>query len=217
MFFGKNREFIDEVHRFVEICGVGVEDFINTFHYYISNGIDGEFLYGVEKVKKLESDADEQLNKIRTLLYGKFLLPEAREDIAILMGRFDDIIDDAMHTLKFIQTRNLKPIKCEEIKKQYVVLLNGVSDCFDKCAKATKMVFGASNDEEIKRLAEDVGRYESLCDDAEDEIIQMIFSNEHATLEKILQTELAERCSSIADSCEHAVSAVNIINLKRVL
>lgn len=217
MILGKNRELLDEINRFIEICSVGIEDFTTAFHHYIANGIDGEFKYSVEKVKKYESDADQQLYKIKNLLYGKFLLPEAREDIAILLGRFDDIIDDAMHTLKFVLTRNLSPIKNETITEQYVVMLNALSDCFSKTAEAARMVFGPQKTNDLKNLTEEAGDFETVCDDAEDKIVTEIFSTKAHDLEKLLHAKLAERVSSIADSCEHTASSINIINLKRVL
>ncbi len=215
MLWGKNKLLIEEIDLFIDICGKAIENYINTFHHYFNNGIDGEFNYGADKVKKYEADADTQVAKIKDLLYGNYLLPEAREDIAILINHFDDIVDGAYHSLQYISARKLAPI--DDLRQLYQELLSATNDCFSKTAEVARMTFGAHNSDEVKRMVEEVGSFESICDAVAHKIVVKIFEMDLTDCDQVLHSQLVDICSGISDSCEDTAGVINIMNLKRVI
>lgn len=215
MFGGKNKKFIDELTCFIQICEDGMSAFTDAFEYYLDKGINGTFCAKADEVKKYEDKADKQVYKIKDTLYSNFLLPEAREDIAILINELDNIVDAADHILKYIITRNLKPIQA--LNENYRELLINTNKCFEKTVEASLLLFGVHKQREIKEMTEEVGSYESLSDRTEEKIITEIFQMNLPGIEPILQSELTLKVASIADCCEDTASIVSIMNLKRIV
>lgn len=215
MFSGKNKKFLEEFTHLIQICEDGMSAFDEAIEYYLQKGINGTFCAKADEVKKFEDKADKQVYKIKDTLYGNFLLPEAREDIAILINELDDIIDEADHILKYIITRNLKPIPslCEDYRE----MLQAITKCFEKTVEAALLLFGAHKQQEIKELTEEIGAYESMSDRMEERIITEIYKMDLQGIEPILQSELTLKIASIADNCEDTGSVISIMNLKRII
>lgn len=215
MFGGKNKKFLEEFTYFIQICEDGMAAFNDAISFYLEKGINGTFCAKADEVKKFEDKADKQVYKIKDTLYGNFLLPEAREDIAILINELDNIVDDADHILKYIITRNLKPLPA--LREDYTEMLVATTNSFEKTVEAVLLLFGAHKQKEIKELTEEAGSYESITDRIEDKIITQIYQMNLAGIEPILQSELTMKVATLADNCEDTASIISIMNLKRVI
>lgn len=215
MFGGKNKKFIEEFTHLIQICEDGMSAFDEAMRYYLQKGINGTYCAKADEVKKFEDKADKQVYKIKDTLYGNFLLPEAREDIAILVNELDDIIDEADHILKYITTRNLKPIP--SLQEDYIEMLEAIKQCFEKTVESALLLFGAHKQREIKEITEEIGSYESITDRIEEKIITEIFKMNLEGIEPILQSELTLKVAAVADNCEDTASIISIMNLKRVI
>jgi predicted phosphate transport protein (TIGR00153 family) len=215
MFWKKSRALVEEVQGLLELCSSGLADFDKALHIYYKSGCSEEFIALTEKVKEWEDKADKQVYKIKHSLFGNFLLPESREDIARLLNKIDNIIDNAMHAIKFIALRNLPPVtELAELDKE---LRAGTLTCFKTTYETAKLLFAPRQWEKVRDMVEEVGAYESICDDVENRMIGRLYELPIEDARRILQAQLVAQVGAVSDACEDAAGIMGIMNLKRAI
>lgn len=211
--FRKNKKLIEDINDYLQVSESGMESFDEAIQYYFEHGIDPEFEFRMEKLKKIESNADGILHNIERSLYEKSLLPESREDIMVLFEKLDDIIDCSIHILRYIYTRDISfpEIVVSDVKESVRVSL----ECCAKVREAVEDLFGKRRC--ILDLVRTIDNYESICDGIKTRAIKKIFRSDLDGFEKILLAEITTLISKISDHCEDSADLINICNLKRVV
>ncbi len=215
MFWKKSRALVEDVQELLELCNLGLKDFEKALDIYYTQGCNDEFLKYAELVKEWEDLADKQVYKIKHSLFGNFLLPESREDIARLLNKIDNIIDNAMHAVKYIALRKLPPV--QELAELESELRAGTVKCFDTMYETAQLLFAPRQWEKVRDMVEEVGAYESICDDVENRMIAKLYELPIDEARRILQAELIAQVGSVSDACEDAASIMGIMNLKRAI
>lgn len=215
MFWKKSRALVEDVHELISLCGQGLEDFDIALEIYYRSGCSQEFLDAAEKVKDWEDRADKKVYQIKHSLFGNFLLPESREDIARLLNKIDDIIDNAMHAVKYIALRKLPPIP--ELTSLEQELRAATIKCFETTQETAKVLFAPRQWEKVRDMTEEVGAFESICDDVQNRMIALLYELPLDDARRILQAELIAQIGSVSDACEDVAGIMGIMNLKRVI
>jgi predicted phosphate transport protein (TIGR00153 family) len=211
----KHRRFIAETHHFLHICGQGHEAFIAAMNIFLEEGQNASYTHQGEELMRFEREADRALYTIKDMLYGGFLLPDSREDIAQLFETCDNTVDIAEDTIRYIISRNLSPLSFaeEETKK----LLLSETACFEKTLHTVKRIFEKNNRTLIKNAIEEIGDMETVCDGIEFSIISNIYQQKDSAIARMEHAKLIEKISNIADACEDTAAILGIMNIKRIL
>lgn len=215
MFWKKSRALVNEIEKLVTLCEDGLQDFERCMSVFYTDGDGEDFGIYSNKVKEWESQADNQVFRIKQMLFGNFLLPESREDIARLLNKIDNIIDNAMHATKYIALRKIEPVP--ELAEFDSELRVATLRCFDVTREAGKTLFEPHQSEKVRDLVEEIGKYESICDEVQDRMVAKLYDLDMDEGLRIIHTELIHQVGSISDACEDAGAIMGIMNLKRVI
>ncbi len=215
MLWKKSRALITDLHGLIELCESGLKDFDTALEIFYTDGCNDEFIAASDKVKEWEDKADKQVFHIKNSMYGNFLLPESREDIARLLNKVDNIIDNAMHTVKYIALRNLNAVP--ELSENIIELREGTKRCFSIFKDTLQILFQARQSENVRSGIEEIGQFESICDDVQNRVVAHLYHLPIDDVDRILQSELVAHIGSVSDACEDAASVMGIINLKRAI
>lgn len=212
-FLNKNKILLNKINEYFNICNDNMETFNISLTHYLNRGNDDEFEILIEKIKKIENNADSVLHSIENTLYTKSLLPESREDIFQLFEKYDDIIDCSIHILRYLHTRNVSiPDFCvKDIKEMAKFSIQ----CYDQVRNAIEDLLGKRKN--IIGYIRTINDYESICDDIQSRLIKKVFDNDIEKFNKIILSELIDLLSKLTDHCEDAADLINLINIKRVV
>lgn len=215
MLWKKSRALIEDLYGLFTLCDSGLQEFGNALNLFYADGCSESFRDSVSVVKAWEDRADEQVRKIKHSLFGNFLLPEAREDIARLLNSTDDIIDSAMHGVKYVALRQMTPVP--ELAEHAVELFQATSACFRTFRSSAQQLFEPEHGQKVRDLIEETGRYETMCDEIENRMVKLLYTLPLDPFTRVLQSEFIRHIGDISNSCEDAAEIVGIMNLKRVV
>ncbi|MGM0443122.1 MAG: DUF47 domain-containing protein [Fibrobacterota bacterium] len=214
MFGKRHKAFIREIDLFLETLHAGHRVFIEAMDHFQHHGTGAEFRHKAAEVTRYEKEADRSVKEIKNHLYEGFLLPDSREDIALLADTFDDTLDIAEDVIRYIQSRRLAPLA--QTAENFTALVRNETGCFEKTKETVSLIFRHRNQDRIRTAVQEIGDLETICDDSEYAIITEIYRSAPSDIRYEL-AELTEKVSSIADACEDTAAIINIINIKRVI
>ncbi len=215
MLWKKSRALVEDLYGLFTLCDSGVKEFGNGLKLFYENGCSDPFIDSVSVLKAWENRADVQVRQIKNSLFGNFLLPEAREDIARLLNSSDDIIDNAMHGLKFVSLRRMEPVP--ELAEHAAELYQATLACFNSFRTAAQLLFEPNHGQRVRTLVEETGRFETMCDEIENRMVTLLYTLPLDPFTRILQTDFIQHIADISNACEDAAAVVGIMNLKRVV
>ena len=195
------KEFIKITDCFVESANV-LKDIAENFDMEKLNS-------DINKVHKLENDADTIVHKIRRYLIRDFLPPIDREDIALICNKLDDIEDGIDETLINMKILNIKNIKSDALELINILV---------KGCMAVKEVF--NNIDNIKKselILSKVIIINNLEDDGDrayEKAIQNLYANEKDPIELIRWTNIYNCLEATIDTCEKIGDAVEDVVMK---
>ena len=214
IFLKRNRELLQKIDEYINTSSDILQYFKSSIINYMKNNDMVDFELQVKKIKKLESNVDEQLHDIEEFLYKKSLLPDLREDILKLLEELDDIVDYADHIMRYVFIRKIKIP--ENLIGQTINMLNSTCDCCNGVKNAINDLF--KKRQHIKKFVNEINDYESICDEIQTEMITTIYSDDNIVdFDKILLDKFVDLISSISDSCENVADIITIINVKSVV
>lgn len=199
-------EFLGCIQRCVEIFCTGVL-------YYLEHGPGESFEKSTQLVQRAESKADTLRKEIERVLYKNELLPDSRGDLLSLLEWLDKV---ANRLESVIRSMNLRKVEVpDEIKGDIKSMLVPTETCVETLLTAVRLLF--SEPSKSKPATDDVDRLETECDQLQHATIRKIYEMELTLAEKMQLETLINDISSIADRCEDAASAVEIMAIKRTL
>lgn len=170
---------------------------------------DFEFL--IIQTHKFESKADDIREEIKSMMYGKALIPESRGDIMELLEEIDRIPYHFERILYMIQTQKLT---IPELIIPDVQELIGLStECCDLLVRQVIALF--KKNESIRELLTTIDTHESHCDHIQRQIITKVFDSGTDPFLKLQIKELIEQIGKIADQSDRVSKRINILNIKR--
>ncbi len=167
----------------------------------------------MEKVNQEESDADEGLVIIRQTLYQKSLLPEAREDIMVLLDKVDDIVDQALHIIQYQYSHS--PAIPDSLKEDLKELIRTSIKCAIKLLDVVSS-FLEKNQNLIEEIRV-INNMESICDSLQLKLCKRVFDSKIKDFNKLLLRDYISGLGTISDLSEDAGDILILMQIKRVV
>lgn len=164
-----------------------------------------------DETHRFESHADDVREEIKTLMYGKILLPESREDLMRLLDGIDHIPRYMEIILNIIKTQRL-------VIPEF--LISDIRDLVEASLEACGLMSLQVEDlfkrkGRIQELVSVIDLKESQCDKIERHLISTIFDSELDGFSKLQLKELVIYLGDISDQVDIISKQINIIHLKR--
>ena len=77
--FRRHARLFEEINKFLTLADKVLNNFSQTFNYFLDYGLDASFEAKMVEADRMESNADTLLHNIQKALYRKSLLPESRQ------------------------------------------------------------------------------------------------------------------------------------------
>ena len=210
-FFKKQQQIESLIYSYLDNLKMTKERFAEALDTCLDSGVCNHFDFLIEQTHKFESKADDIREEIKTLMYGKALIPESRGDIMGLLESMDEvprIFEQLLYMIKN-QKLHIPEFIILDIKELIGVSLENCNLMF----KQVKALF--KRDEEIRALVSTIDHNESHCDHIERRIISKIFDSDLDPFQKLQLKELIVNMGDIADQTDRVSKRVNIISMKR--
>ncbi len=211
-FFKKSVDLNLKIENFLEI----ISDISLLFDQVINDYLDAKvnkYEEKINKIIKLESDADQLEREIKIMLYKYTLVPNIRGDILSLIKDLDNISDLIEETSKdFLIQKPAFPEKLhEEIKK----MCEETIKCIDELRYATRSFFN-----EVHLINDHISKikfYEHSIDEIQDDINKKIFNGSIVKdlARKIQLKNFITRIGDISDEAQQISDKLAIFSIKR--
>lgn len=199
------------IYKYLENFQLVCENFEEAVFSSIKKPFSQEFNFLKKQTNKYESKADDIIDEINNLMYGKVLIPDSREDIMNLLHGLDKIPGHLEIVLFIIKYQKLViPDKLfKDIKDLIQISL-------EACEILSKQVIGFIKKEPgIRAFLNTIDKHESHCDYIEKSVIQKIFTSNMDPFVKLQLKELVICIGDISDQADRVSKMVNILSLKR--
>lgn len=211
-FFKKQRQVESLIYNYLETLRMAQEHFSAALYTCLESGsICQGFDFLREQTHKFESKADDIREEIKTLMYGKALLPESRGDIMGLLEAVDEIPRVLETILRMIETQKLivPDFIVSDLKELAEISLESSGLLYKQVEALFKKNGG------IRALVSRIDHHESHCDHIERRIITKIFESDMDPFQKLQLKDLVVKMGEISDQADRVSKRVNIIGMKR--
>ena len=211
-FFFKQENKVEElIYKYLENFQLICENFEKAVFSCIREPLCEEFNFLKEQTDKYESKADDIIDEINNLMYGKVLIPDSREDITKLLHALDKIPGYLEIVLFMIKYQKL--VIPEKFFKDIQEL---IKISLEACETLSKQVVGFIKKETgTRNFMNTIDKHESHCDYIEKRLIQKTFSSNIDPFIKLQLKELIICMGDISDQADRVSKMINILSMKR--
>jgi len=168
-----------------------------------------DFLFN--QTHKYESKADDIIDEVNNLMYGKVLMPESRGDIMTLLHALDKVPHYFESVLFIIKYQRLVIPEALTMDIQELLRIS-----IESCRLLSKQVILFLKKENgIRALVSTIDTNESHCDHIERNIITKIFKSDIDPFLKLQLKELVIKMGDISDQTDRVSKMINILSMKR--
>ncbi len=211
-FFFKKESRVEElIYSYIENFQLIYGNFEKAVLCCIQQPLCEEFDFLKRQTHKYEAKADDIIDEINNLMYGKVLIPDSREDIMKLLLAIDKIPGHLEIVLSMLKYQHLV-IPKEIIPETLDLVKISLSSCE---ALSKQVITLLKKGKGLRELMNKIDRYESHCDHIETELIQQVFNSEIDPFIKLQLKELIICMGDISDQADRVSKLVNILSLKR--
>ncbi len=212
-FFKKEQQVEKLIYSYLDIFGKIQENFYDAFFSCIENPACERFDFFVDQTDKYESKADDIIDEVNNLMYGKALIPDSREDIMNLLLELDKIPRSFEKILLMVKYQKLviPPPLISDIENLKKISLESCDLLAEQVGLFLKRKKGVRDTMGI------IDKNESRCDHIERRLVARIFDSD-SEIEPFLKLQLKElvlRLGDISDQADRAAKLVNVLKLKR--
>ncbi len=170
------------------------------------NDKDGNYVEHAKRIKTIEHTCDELTHSISTRLNKSFITPFDREDIYMLSGALDDIVDlinDAARAIVMYDVHESTTYarRFAEVIQSMAVQLHEIVSMLERPAGLTP------------RLVE-LHRLENEGDEIYHSAVAELFKNETNALTVIKWKDIYEKLEAAVDRCEHVSNIIESVIIK---
>ena len=209
--FKKQRLVESQIHRYLEEIRGAQHSFADAFKACLGEDASCDFDEMKRQTHHFEALADDVREEIKTLMYGKTLIPESRGDIMGLLEAVDEV------PRYFERILNLIGVEQVEIPdflaSRFEELLTVSLESCDLMTRQVEELFGAGS--RIQELIAAIDARESQCDVIERDLLSGIFRSDLDPFDKLQLKDLVLLMGDISDQADRVAKQVNIIHLKR--
>jgi len=159
-----------------------------------------------QRIKGLEHACDELTHTISTKLNKSFITPFDREDIYMMSGALDDIvdlIDDAARAIIIFDVQEIK---------EYALELAAV---IEKMAEQLREIVAIlQKPKNVTQRLVEIHRLENVGDDIYHAAIAELFHQEHDPLTVLKWKEIYEKLEAAVDRCENVANIIESVIIK---
>lgn len=210
-FFKKEKKVEKLIYAYLENFCLSCDTFQKALFSCINDPYCEEFNFLKNQTHKYESKADDIKNELNNLMYGKILIPDAREDIMRLILAIDKIpgiLEAVLSMIKYqhlVLPDDLIPDFRELIAVSMTAcaILPRQMDCLLKKKKG------------IREYMTRVDEKESYCDHIEKKLIKAVFNSDIDPFIQLQLRDLILKLGDISDQADRVAKQINILSLKR--
>jgi predicted phosphate transport protein (TIGR00153 family) len=207
----RERKLISLFEKLMKTGEKAEKEFNELFVSHIDNLHGGTFHFGIDSLNKTESEADDIVHEITTVIHS-LAIPSVRDDLIVFADRFDSIIDEMLHLMVHISNRKVHP--CSALLDLYKELLSKSSYCVAETISLVRIFFEKHNNESLIAHVEKVCLIETECDVVEDRLIETLFLSEATDSGRIIESTIISQLGNVANRCEDLADHIAILNLK---
>ncbi|MCP4020258.1 MAG: DUF47 family protein [Desulfobacteraceae bacterium] len=209
--FKKENRVEELLYSYIENFNLIQEHFDKAILSYMGEGQYEEFDFLKSRTHKFESKADDIIDEINNLMYGKVLIPDSRQDIMFLLHSIDKIpgtMENILFSIKYQQI---------EIPSDIILQLKDlIRISMESCRTLSKQIKKfIENKKGIRSLLNIIDKNESHCDYIEKNLIKHIFNSEIDPFLILQLKELIINIGNISDQADIVSKQVNILSIKR--
>ncbi len=212
MLFKKTKSLEDRFNKFLNITSEAGIILFEGIKCYLENN-ETEFEHFLDKLRKLEGNADSLRKEITTELYAKTLIPESRGDIFDLLETLDDVINQAKQTL--IEFSIEIPVIPKEYNDAFTKLAEYAGNAVNQVVKATRKFINDPTD--VEHNINKVYYWEKEADRQSEQLKREVFKD--TSIEKLSlkfhMRYFALHIDMIADKAEDVADKLSIYAIKR--
>ncbi|MEA1986209.1 MAG: DUF47 family protein [Candidatus Marinimicrobia bacterium] len=212
MLFKKTKSLEKQFNRFLNITNDAGLILLEGIKSYMKDD-KVNFNYHLEKLIKLEGDADSIRKEIVTELYAKTLIPESRGDIFDLLENLDDVTNQAKETL--IEFSIEIPIIPKQYSDDYIKLTEFGVNAINQVVKASrKFIQDPAN---VEHNINKVYFWEKEADRQAEKLKRKVFRDKsiEQLSRKIHLRYFALHIDLVADRAEDVADKLSIYAIKR--
>jgi len=163
----------------------------------------------IDRIEKIESDADRVTHDTVALLHATFVTPFDRDDIHRLISRMDDILDliqDAAESSMLYDIQKLSP--------ETLHLANLLQICCERVNAAVGLLRSMDNATQILKLAQDIDQLESDADRVLHSALSKLFREEADVRQVIKLKAIYEVLETATDKCQDVANVIEGVVLE---
>jgi len=164
-----------------------------------------------KQTHKHESRADDIIDEINNLMYGKALIPDARGDIMRLLIDLDKIPEILEKILFMIRYQKITIPETLAMDFQEMSRIS-VESC-ELLSKQVKLFL--DNNTGFRALVNTIDANESHCDHIERRLMAKIFDSDIEPFLKLQLKDLVTKMGDISDKADRISKLINILIMKR--
>ncbi|MCP4119766.1 MAG: DUF47 family protein [Desulfobacteraceae bacterium] len=209
--FRKESQVESLIYDYLENFHLTQENFRKAVSACILNHHCEEFDFLIEQTHKYESRADDIIDEINNLMYGKVLIPDSRGDIMNLLQALDKIPHLLERVLFIIKYQRI--VIPDALLPDVRDLVRISLESCDLLARQVKLFLKKKTG--ARALLTTIDTNESHCDHIERRLIATIFDSDMDPFFKLQLKDLVINIGEISDQTDRVSRQVNILIMKR--
>jgi len=211
--FRRTRALEQKIDSFFDKLSESSVFFRLAIRVYIKQGLNEEFNTRLQRVNKLESEADVLRREIEKQLYTNTLIPDSRGNVLELIERSDELLSSLEGPLWAFTIE--KPDIPKEYRQGFRKLTNMVVKAVDEVGLSGRAFFRSPHD--VPAYNHKVMLYEKEADVISTELKKAIFSSDLDLAHKLHLREFVENIDNVADLAEDIADRLAIFAIKRTV
>ncbi len=211
LLFKKEDRLENLIYDYLKALRQTEEYFLKAFETCLDSPHCEAFHFLINQTHKAESKADDIREEVKSIMYGKALIPDSRGDVMGLLEAMDRIPHLLERVLYMIQTQKITipQFLVPDLKDLIRISLESCELMGDQVEALFKKKQG------IRGLLKTIDVNESHCDHIERRMITRLFESDLDPFDKLQLKELVVEIGNISDEADRVSKRINIISMKR--
>ena len=211
--FRRTRQLEKQIDSFFDKLSESSVVYRLAVRVYLKEGANEEFEERLDRVNKLETEADHLRRDIESQLYSNTLIPDSRGDVLGLIETVDQLLTQFEGSLWAFSIE--KPDIPENLRPGFKKLTNMVIRAADELGLGARAFF--RNPHDVPAYNHKVQLYEKEADILSTALKRDIFDSDLDLSQKLHLREFVEAIDGIADMAEDVADRLAIYSIKRTV
>ncbi|MBQ7796839.1 MAG: DUF47 domain-containing protein, partial [Lachnospiraceae bacterium] len=163
----------------------------------------------LEKMHRLEHDADTKKHEMTAALAKAFVTPLDREDLAVISQNIDEVADCIEEVLQRFYVDQIKTVTPEALE-----FAKRIVKCCDLMKNMLTELANFKKPQKLHEMIIELSHMEETCDDLYLEATLKVRDHCSDVLDIISWREIYDHMEDCADACEHVGDSIELIVMK---